>query len=150
MISKRKLSLIALACTLFSCAPARRFYLHNGNQTTRSDLDRVLAENPMAPGENIKITHLGADPAASHHIVQVRDREAPHIHREHDGTVVLLRGQGFLMMGQSRLDLTSGDVVFIPRNTPHYFVNTSPEPAAAFVVFSPPFDGKDIVPVSLP
>jgi mannose-6-phosphate isomerase-like protein (cupin superfamily) len=54
------------------------------------------------------------------------------------------------MMGQSRFDLTAGDVFFIPRNTPHYFVNTSPEPAAAFVVFSPPFDGKDTVPVKLP
>jgi mannose-6-phosphate isomerase-like protein (cupin superfamily) len=104
----------------------------------------------MAPGENIKITNVGAGPAASHHIVQVRDREAPHIHRAHDGTVVILRGRGFLMMGQSRLDLGIGDVVFIPRNTAHYFVNTSPEPAAAFVVFSPPFDGKDIVPVNLP
>lgn len=150
MISRHDLSLIALACTLFSCAPAPRFYLHNGSQMTRSDLDRILAENPMAPGENIKITNVGAGPAASHHVVQVRDREAPHIHRAHDGTVVILRGRGFLMMGRSRLDLGTGDVVFIPRNTAHYFVNTSPEPAAAFVVFSPPFDGKDIVPVSLP
>jgi mannose-6-phosphate isomerase-like protein (cupin superfamily) len=150
MISRPDLLLISLACALFSCAPAHRLYLHDGSRITRSDLDRVLAENPMAPGENIKVTGLGAGPAASHHLVQVRDREAPHIHREHDGTVVLLRGKGFLMMGQSRLDLGTGDVVFIPRNTPHYFVNTSPEPAAAFVVFSPPFDGKDTVPVAGP
>jgi mannose-6-phosphate isomerase-like protein (cupin superfamily) len=150
MTSRRELWLIAVAGALLSCAPAHRFYLHDGSRMARSDLDRVLRENPMAPGENIKVTNLGAGPAASHHIVQVRDREAPHIHREHDGTVVLLRGKGFLMMGQSRLDLGTGDVVFIPRNTPHYFVNTSPEPAAAFVVFSPPFDGKDIVPVDSP
>jgi mannose-6-phosphate isomerase-like protein (cupin superfamily) len=150
MISRRKLSLIAVAWALVSCVPAHRFYLHNGSQMTRSDLDRILAENPMAPGENVKVTHLGVGQASSQHIVQVRDREAPHVHREHDGTVIMLRGRGYLMLGQSRLDVAVGDVVSIPRNAPHYFVNTSPEPAAAFVVFSPPFDGKDIVPVKLP
>jgi mannose-6-phosphate isomerase-like protein (cupin superfamily) len=150
MISRPKISLIALACAVFSCAPAQRFYLHNGNRLTRSDLARILAENPMAPGENIKVTNLGAGRAASHHIVQVRDREAPHVHRQHDGTVFMVRGQGYLILGQSRLDLGTGDVFSIPRNTPHYFVNTSPEPAAAFVVFSPPFDGKDTVTVEMP
>jgi mannose-6-phosphate isomerase-like protein (cupin superfamily) len=62
----------------------------------------------------------------------------------------MVRGHGYLILGQSRLDLGAGDVFFIPRNTPHFFVNTSPQPAAAFVVFSPPFDGKDTVTVNMP
>jgi hypothetical protein len=32
----------------------------------------------------------------------------------------------------------------------HYFVNTAAEPAVAFVIFSPPFDGKDTVPIDKP
>jgi len=40
-----------------------------------------------------------------------------------------------------------GDIVHIPRGAPHYFVNTAAEPTVAFVIFSPPFDGKDNIPV---
>jgi mannose-6-phosphate isomerase-like protein (cupin superfamily) len=35
----------------------------------------------------------------------------------------------------------------VPRDTPHYFVNTDAEPAVAFVIFTPPYDGKGQVPV---
>lgn len=54
------------------------------------------------------------------------------------------------MLGESRTDLAPDDVVFIPRAVVHYFVNTDSEPAVAFVVLSPPFDGKDTIPVGKP
>ena len=64
-----------------------------------------------------------------------------------DGTVFMFKGSGYLIMDKRRVDLSAGDVVYIPRGTVHYFVNTGRDPAVAFVVFAPPFDGKDIVPV---
>ena len=39
-----------------------------------------------------------------------------------------------------------GDVAVMPHATPHYFINTGAEPAAAFVVFAPPYDANDQVP----
>ncbi len=114
----------------------------------QTDLARTLAENPLAPGENIKISTLGQGREVSHHVVRVRDREAPHIHRDHDGTVVMLIGRGYLMLGENRVDLAVGDVLFIPRGVVHYFVNTDSDPSVALAIFSPPFDGKDTVPVS--
>ncbi len=139
-------TLLSLVC--LSCASSPRFYLRYGDRLMQTDLARILAENPLAPGENIKISTLGQGREVSHHVVQVRDREAPYIHRDHDGTIVMLRGRGYLMLGESRVDLAVGDVVFIPRGMVHYFVNQDSQPAVAFVVFSPPFDGKDTVPVS--
>jgi hypothetical protein len=29
----------------------------------------------------------------SHHVVQIRNRESPHIHKIHDGTVVVMKGR---------------------------------------------------------
>ena len=64
--------------------------------------------------------------------------------------VMMLKGQGYLMLEQRRIDLMVGDVVYIPRGAAHYFTNTAREPTVAFVTYSPPFDGKDIVPVNNP
>ena len=141
---------IAFFSLLTACAPVPRFYLQYGNDFKQSDLEKMLAENPLPPGENIKVVTLGQGPAASHHVVQIRDRESPHLHKAHDATVMMLKGHGYLMLEQRRIDLTVGDVVYIPRGAVHYFVNTAREPTVAFVTYSPPFDGKDIVPVNNP
>jgi mannose-6-phosphate isomerase-like protein (cupin superfamily) len=131
----------------FACAPVPRISLQYGTELKQAEIEKVLAENPLGASENIKITTLGQGQGVSHHIVQVRDREKPHMHRIHDGTVVMVKGRGYMMMDNRRIDLSAGDIVYIPRGAVHYFINTAGEPAVAFVVFSPPFDGKDTVPV---
>ena len=141
---------IALCSLLTACAPVPRFYLQYGNDFRQSDLEKMLAEYPLPPGENIKVITLGQGPAASHHVVQIRDRETPHLHKTHDATVMMLKGQGFLMLEQRRIDLTVGDVVYIPRGVAHYFTNTAREPTVAFVTYTPSFDGKDNVTVKSP
>jgi mannose-6-phosphate isomerase-like protein (cupin superfamily) len=141
---------IAFFFLLTACAPVPRFYLQYGNDFRQGDLEKMLAENPLPPGENIKVITLGQGPAASHHVVQIRDRETPHVHKTHDATVTMLKGQGYLMLEQRRIDLTAGDVVYIPRGAAHYFTNTAREPTVAFAIYSPPFDGKDMVPVETP
>ena len=141
---------IALFSLLTACAPVPRFYLQYGNDFKQSDLEKMLAENPLPTGENIKVITLGQGFAVSHHVVQIRDREIPHVHITHDATVMMLKGQGFLMLEQRRIDLTVGDVVYIPRGTAHYFTNTAREPTVAFAIYTPAFDGKDIVPVKFP
>jgi mannose-6-phosphate isomerase-like protein (cupin superfamily) len=140
----------SILCFFFACAPAPRISLQYGTEFKQAEIEKVLAENPLGASENIKITTLGQGQGVSHHVVQVRDREKPHIHKLHDGTVVMVKGHGYLMMDNRRIDLSAGDVVYIPRGAVHYFVNTGGEPAVAFVIFSPPFDGKDNVPIAKP
>ena len=136
---------------LVACASSSpRFFRHDGTTITQADLDKVLAENHLVPSEKIKSTTLGQAPDMSDHIVQIRDRDAPHIHKSHDSTVVMMKGRGYLVMEHRRIDLSVGDVVFIPRGVVHYYVSTSSEPTVAFVVFSPPFDGTDNIPVTTP
>jgi len=134
---------LVLLGIVYACAPAPRFFLQYGASWTESDIDKVLAQNPLLPTGNIKVTTLGQGGTVSHHVVQVRDREPPHIHKVHDLTVTVMRGQGYLVLGTRRIDLTVGDVVFIPSGAVHYFVNTDSQPSVALAVFSPPFDGKD-------
>lgn len=129
-----------------ACAPGPRFFLQYGASLAEFEMNRVLAQNPLPATANIKVTTLGQGRTVSHHLVQIRDRESPHIHKDHDLTVTVLRGQGYLMLGTTRIDLTVGDVVFIPSGTIHNFVNTDNQPSVALAMFSPPFDGKDNIP----
>ena len=148
----RRLISLAILGMLFGCTPSQIPYvfLQYGKELRQGNVSKLLADNPLGPGENIKITTLGQGQGASHHIVQIRDRESPHLHKAHDGTVIVLRGRGYLMMDTRRITLTAGDIAHIPRGVPHYYVNTDLEPTVAFVIFAPPYDGKDNVPVTMP
>jgi mannose-6-phosphate isomerase-like protein (cupin superfamily) len=136
---------------LFSaCAPVPYLFLQYGPELRQINPAKVAADNPLAPNENIKMTTVGQGQGVSHHIVQIRDREPPHMHKAHDGTVVMISGRGYLMMSDKRIELSAGDIVYIPRGAAHFYVNTGVEPTIAFVAFSPPFDGKDTISVKVP
>jgi mannose-6-phosphate isomerase-like protein (cupin superfamily) len=141
-----------MAWALTACTPAVTPYvfLQYGKELQPVDLAKVVQENPLGPNENIKFTNLGRGQGSSHHLVQIRDRESPHLHKAHDGTVTIIRGRGYLIMETRRINLSAGDIVHIPRGAPHYYVNSDLEPTVAFVVFSPPFDGKDTIPAKMP
>ena len=102
---------------------------------------------PLAPSDNIRPTEVRRGEHSSISLVQVRDREQPHVHTRYDLTVVIAKGSGTLWLNGAPLPMGEGDVAFIPRGTPHYFVNGGAEPAAALVVFAPAFTGPDQQPV---
>jgi quercetin dioxygenase-like cupin family protein len=109
-------------------------------------LEAILAAHPLPPGQNISALALGQTESCSYHLIQIRDREQPHVHAVHDLAVTVLQGTGRLYIrGEPRV-MGAGDVAVVPRATPHYFVNTGADPAVAFVIFAPPYDGKDQVP----
>jgi mannose-6-phosphate isomerase-like protein (cupin superfamily) len=111
------------------------------------DLDAILER---APAGDTAVVSLGRTAWVSHHLAVVRTEEQPHYHRFHDLTVVLLRGEGVLNVEQKRIAMKAGDVVHVQRGVPHFFRNGGKAPAAAFVVFSPPFDGRDTITAEMP
>ena len=154
VLKSRGLSLLVLLSALLAlgsgCVSGPHFYLQYGNEYRELDLEKILAENPLAAGENIKVANLGRSASASQHVVQIRDRELLHVHKIHDVTVTMLRGQGYLVLGNHRIVLKAGDVIHIPRGVAHQYVNTGSQPAVALAVYAPAFDGKDTHPVELP
>src|ERR1700747_1140227 len=106
--------ILTLSC-LLACAAAPRLHLQHKGELQQADVEKIVAENPLVANDNIKVTTVGQGESVSHHVVQVRDREAPHMHKIHDGTVIMMRGRGYLMMENRRMDLSVGDVVYIPR-----------------------------------
>jgi len=112
------------------------------------DLAAWLASHPLPPEQAIGIAELGRTDSFSTHIVQIRDQEPLHVHAHHDLLAILKRGRGSLRLGPETLVMKTGSIIQIPRGTPHAFRNEARQSAVALVVFSPPFDGQDTVPVS--
>lgn len=140
---------VIAGCVLSAAACARtpRIVAPDAAGIDHGSLAALLAAHPLAATQNISALPLGRTDAISYHLVQIRDREQPHIHTTHDLVVTLLRGRGQLVVRGEPQEMRAGDVAVVAHGTPHYFVNTDCAPAAAFVTFAPPYDGTDQVSV---
>lgn len=146
--------LVAIALPLAACMgapPAKpqptldaRFAA--GRRTER--LAALAAQMQVPEGENIRVVEVARDADTSHHLVGVRDREPYHRHDKSALLAVVLSGRGRMRIDGVEQPVDAGSVLYVPRGTPHAFINGDTEnPAVAYVVFSPPFDGADRVPV---
>jgi mannose-6-phosphate isomerase-like protein (cupin superfamily) len=106
------------------------------------DLNSLVQQAGPGP---IAVIELGRTAWVSEHLAVVRDAETPHYHRFHDITVFVLRGEGVMDLEGKRFTMREGDVAHVYRGVRHFFRNTGKDAAAAFVTFSPPFDGRDTV-----
>jgi len=116
-----------------------------GDLRTTVPLAELAAREPLAPGETFRVRELGRDANASQHLVWIRDAEIPHRHDRHDLLVVMLRGHGRMRLGSESRPVGEGSILYVPRGAVHAFTNESGEPAVAFALYAPAFDGKDRV-----
>ncbi|MGH7860029.1 MAG: cupin domain-containing protein, partial [Candidatus Binatia bacterium] len=135
---------VALAFSAACAAPAGnpRFALRYEKGWEKEDLRALVGR---AGSGEVEVLKLGNTAWVSHHVAIVRTEERPHYHRFHDLTVSLLQGEGILNVDQRQIEMKEGDVAHINRGTPHFFRNSGKNPAVSFVIFSPPFDGRDTV-----
>ena len=108
-------------------------------------LDQLALRVPLAPDQDFRLALLGRSEQTSHHVAAIRTAEPLHRHDRHDLLVLLVRGHGTQRVGDETRPVAEGSVLFVPRGVAHAFTNAGPEPAIAYLVYSPPFDGSDRV-----
>lgn len=94
--------------------------------------------------ENIYSRAIGSDSLASSFVIFIKKEVKKHKHVSHSEHVYVLEGEGEMLVGEKTFKIKKGDVVFIPKNTPHALKVTS-SPVKVLSVQSPFFDGKDRV-----
>jgi mannose-6-phosphate isomerase-like protein (cupin superfamily) len=135
---------IGIGLLLCGCAP--RLNVVVGGRSV--PVSAFVADTPLAEGENIARRAIAHGEDSSLFLVRIRDREEPHLHARYDLGVLLVEGRGTLWVAGGPRPMKAGDFAFVPRGTPHYFVNEGAEPAAALATFSPRFTGPDNQPVA--
>ena len=118
-----------------------------GEERITVPLAELAQRETLPPGESFKVVELARDAHTSHHLVALRKGEEPHRHARHDLLVVMLRGHGSMLQGGEERAVGVGSILYVPRGHVHAFRNASAEPALAYVVYSPPFDGEDRIDV---
>lgn len=141
----RRLLIVLSLLGTTGCALAPSLTVANPQGAVRTNLVELLATHPLPDGQTGSAVLLARTESMSYHLVQIRDREQPHLHATHDLTVTLVRGSGQFHLRDAVYEMRAGDIAVVPRGTPHYFVNTGFTPAAAFATFVPPYDGQDQV-----
>jgi quercetin dioxygenase-like cupin family protein len=61
----------------------------------------------------------------------------PHTHDNEDETLYVLEGTCSVQIGEQRLVASAGDIVFLPRGTPHAFRNEGPDTLRLILTFLP-------------
>ncbi len=145
---KRRLALVALVPLLIapggaSSPPVLDALLSDGRLTL--PLAELAGRVALPEGEGFALLELGRDAHTSHHVVAIRERETPHRHDRHDLFVVILRGHGGMLLGEEERPVGEGSILYVPRGTVHAFRNASAEPALAYAVYAPAYDGQDRV-----
>ena len=119
-----------------------------GGQRMTVPFAELAARVPLGPDENFKIAELGRDASSSHHIVALRGDEPVHRHDRHDLLVVTLEGHGSMLLGSEERAIGPRSIVYVPRGAVHAMRNRSGSVLYGYAMFTPPFDGKDRVPVT--
>lgn len=127
---------------LFACQENTMSRLVTSEKVAPFPKQEVPEDKPMAVLNILNFEHC------SFHHITLKTQETPHIHAKHDLAVYVLKGSSWIYLNDKKIELLPGDFIVIPKGTKHYAVNTGKNPAEVLAIFSPPFDGKDVVPVS--
>lgn len=95
--------------------------------------------------ENIYSEKIFSDSLSSSFLIIIRKSVKLHKHVGHTEHVYVLEGTGEMMLGEEHVSVAKGDLVIIPKGTPHSLEVTSMDPMRIISVQSPKFEGKDRV-----
>ena len=146
----RRYSLVLLLLPLFlgACSAGREPHLvweSAGSTRAQSLGEAGLDLQPIEPGRDGAPWGDSAD--ATFRLLRTSVAEQPHVHDDHDLTVVILRGRGVLTVAGREHDAGPGDILHIGRGLPHWFRPDPAEPVIALAIFSPRLDTPDTRPI---
>ncbi|MFN4233251.1 MAG: cupin domain-containing protein [Bacteroidia bacterium] len=98
---------------------------------------------PKENFENIYSEKIAEDSLSSSFIIWIKKEVKLHKHLEHSEHVYILEGEGEMQLGEKWINIKSGDLIFIPKNTPHKVKTSSTTILKALSIQSPFFDGSD-------
>lgn len=140
-----RLALLVCVLGLIGCTAAPQQSRGRVITTLPQPVDPLWTADELAKPIAVRPLRRTAETSVS--LIRLAKAEQPHIHKDHDLVVVLLTGSARLHLGNRSIDVRPGDVMEIPRGVVHWAENTGPEASEVYAIFSPPYDGRDNLPV---
>lgn len=111
------------------------------------NIDEIINEKPLAEDENVMIIPIGKDKSSSIYLFQIRENAEmdAHYHKSHDVIMYIKKGSGIMELNGTRHSVKEGMLVVIPRLIVHRFINTGEVTNITVSIFSPLFEGNDVI-----
>lgn len=87
---------------------------------------------------------LDFHPTYSEHILVVADRQELQVNKESDTLLVLIEGHGYMEGVRDTASVWDNEIVRIPKDAPHAFINAATMPTIIYAVFSPPYNDRAV------
>ena len=101
---------------------------------------------PPSDFENVYVHNLAQDSLQSVFIIWVKKEVKAHYHQQHTEFIYVISGRAEMKIGDKQLTIRKGDVLQIPKNTPHAVTSIKgKKPLKVISVQAPYFDGTDRV-----
>ncbi len=134
--------LLAFICSFLAINSARA---EDPTAQILTQVDEILAKNPMKAGENMQMIKVAQTDAVSVLIIKALQggEVKPHYHKTHEETVYVIKGSGQMLVNDKWVDLKAGTIHFNPMNAVHSVKNTGEEPLVVLSVFTPSMKEPD-------
>ena len=146
MLSRRNIVICGIAIFLLIFLPP--LVLIKAEDTTEqivSQIDDILRENPLKPGEKAQTIKIAEDDRVTLLVLRLVEgvEVKKHYHKAHDEIVFGIKGMGQTMVGERWVDIKSGTLHFNPMGKAHAVRHIGKEPMVVISIFSPAMKEPD-------
>lgn len=108
-------------------------------------VDNLPSLKQKQPYDNIVTQAMNSDSSVTSNVIWIKSEVKPHYHANHSEHVMVIEGEGQLLLGHQTYFVKPGDLIYIPKGTIHAVRVTSKLPMKVLSIYSPQFDGSDRV-----
>lgn len=108
-------------------------------------VDNLPALKQKQPYDNVVTQTINSDSSVTSNVIWIKSEVIPHYHADHSEHVMVVEGEGQLLLGHQTFFVKPGDLVYIPKGTIHALRVTSKLPMKVLSIQTPQFDGSDRV-----
>jgi quercetin dioxygenase-like cupin family protein len=104
------------------------------------NIAEVVEANPIRDDQKLTRTFLVDGKYCTALVVQAQPQIEPfiHIHTDHDEFLYILEGSGWAYIGEKKVEVKPGDLVYCPAGVDHGFF--MPAKGIRLSIYGPPFD----------
>jgi mannose-6-phosphate isomerase-like protein (cupin superfamily) len=140
MLSKRNITMCGIVVFL-SIFLATLVSINAADTTEQiiNQIDQILKENPMKPGEKAQTIKIAENDAISLLVLRLTEGVwvKGHIHKTHDETIYVVKGTAQLFTNDKWVEVKPGSLHFNPKGKVHSVQNIGNEPLVVISIFTP-------------
>ncbi len=145
MLSKRITSICGIVVCLFFFFSLNTAHAADTTEQIIKQVDEILKENPIKPGEKIQRIKVAEDNTATVLVLTLAEgaEVKAHRHKTHDETVYIIKGTGKMLVNDKWVDIKPGTLHFNPMGKVHHTINTGNETAVVISIYTPAMKEPD-------